>query len=93
MSDYETDRLIPPDEFLFPFEPYPIQKDFMKQLYIALEDGKLGIFESPTGTVSFYFLLLIVLLHSAAYSFQHCINVREIHCSLFKNQYNQARSY
>ncbi|XP_077295198.1 ATP-dependent DNA helicase DDX11 [Arctopsyche grandis] len=36
--------------FSFPFEPYDIQKAFMQQLYDCLESGKLGIFESPTGT-------------------------------------------
>ncbi|XP_066150180.1 ATP-dependent DNA helicase DDX11 [Euwallacea fornicatus] len=37
-------------EFPFPFEPYNIQQDFMRTLYAVLRDGKLGIFESPTGT-------------------------------------------
>ncbi|XP_041458107.1 ATP-dependent DNA helicase DDX11-like isoform X2 [Lytechinus variegatus] len=36
--------------FPFPFPPYPIQEDFMKHLYEALDGGKIGIFESPTGT-------------------------------------------
>ncbi|XP_073079408.1 ATP-dependent DNA helicase DDX11 isoform X2 [Manis javanica] len=36
--------------FPFPFTPYSIQKDFMAALYQVLEDGKIGIFESPTGT-------------------------------------------
>ncbi|OCT88134.1 hypothetical protein XELAEV_18016767mg [Xenopus laevis] len=36
--------------FPFPFEPYPIQEQFMTELYQALEAGKVGIFESPTGT-------------------------------------------
>lgn len=36
--------------FPFPFPPYPIQKDFMAELYKVLEGGKIGIFESPTGT-------------------------------------------
>lgn len=40
----------PPQEFLFPFPAYPIQKQFMKELYSCLENGKLGLFESPTGT-------------------------------------------
>ena len=39
-----------PDEFEFPFEPYDIQKDFMKELYRTVENGLIGIFESPTGT-------------------------------------------
>jgi len=45
-------RLWPPEEFLFPFPPYMIQRDFMRELYSTLEVGGLGIFESPTGTVS-----------------------------------------
>ncbi|CAH6792018.1 Ddx11 [Phodopus roborovskii] len=36
--------------FPFPFPPYPIQKDFMTELYKVLDAGKIGIFESPTGT-------------------------------------------
>ncbi|KPP60932.1 hypothetical protein Z043_121022 [Scleropages formosus] len=36
--------------FRFPFEPYTIQKEFMEALYRTLEDSKIGIFESPTGT-------------------------------------------
>jgi chromosome transmission fidelity protein 1 len=39
-----------PIDFPFPFEPYSIQRDFMKALYDVLEDGCCGIFESPTGT-------------------------------------------
>lgn len=38
-------------EFPFPYEPYPIQKEFMKELYSTLENNCIGIFESPTGTV------------------------------------------
>ncbi|XP_041072361.1 ATP-dependent DNA helicase DDX11 [Carcharodon carcharias] len=36
--------------FLFPFKPYSIQEEFMTALYNVLEGGKIGIFESPTGT-------------------------------------------
>ncbi|XP_046569042.1 ATP-dependent DNA helicase DDX11-like [Haliotis rubra] len=39
-----------PESFPFPFEPYDIQKGFMQELYRCLELGKVGIFESPTGT-------------------------------------------
>lgn len=38
--------------FSFPFPPYDIQKQFMRELYFTIENKKLGIFESPTGTVS-----------------------------------------
>ncbi|KAK7084367.1 DEAD H (Asp-Glu-Ala-Asp His) box helicase 11 [Halocaridina rubra] len=43
-------ELHPPIEFPFPFPAYDIQKDFMENLFKALEKGHLGIFESPTGT-------------------------------------------
>lgn len=46
------DKLETPSTFLFPFTPYGIQHDFMTKLYSAIENKKLGIFESPTGTVS-----------------------------------------
>jgi hypothetical protein len=49
------EKLVTPEEFPFPFTPYSIQLDFMKHLYTTLEEGKLGIFESPTGTVEFLF--------------------------------------
>lgn len=39
-----------PQEFPFPFPAYEIQKQFMRELYGCLEGGKLGLFESPTGT-------------------------------------------
>lgn len=38
--------------FPFPYTPYRIQEQFMAALYAALEAGRIGIFESPTGTVS-----------------------------------------
>ncbi|XP_033888563.3 ATP-dependent DNA helicase DDX11 isoform X1 [Acipenser ruthenus] len=36
--------------FPFPYQPYSIQEQFMESLYSALDQGKIGIFESPTGT-------------------------------------------
>ncbi|NWT39317.1 DDX11 helicase, partial [Chroicocephalus maculipennis] len=36
--------------FPFPYTPYLIQERFMAALYGALEAGRVGIFESPTGT-------------------------------------------
>ncbi|XP_062472539.1 ATP-dependent DNA helicase DDX11 isoform X1 [Pezoporus occidentalis] len=36
--------------FPFPYTPYAIQEQFMAALYGALEAGRVGIFESPTGT-------------------------------------------
>lgn len=43
----ENDRV----QFPFPYQPYNIQQQFMRALYSALDQGKVGIFESPTGTV------------------------------------------
>nr|XP_020467998.1 ATP-dependent DNA helicase DDX11-like [Monopterus albus] len=37
-------------QFPFPYQPYNIQEQFMEALYSALGQGKVGIFESPTGT-------------------------------------------
>lgn len=39
-----------PEIFPFPFEPYGIQDQFMRALYTVIENRKIGIFESPTGT-------------------------------------------
>lgn len=51
-------ELVLPDKFPFPYEkPYDIQVDFMKALYKTLELKKIGIFESPTGTVNDLFSL------------------------------------
>lgn len=36
--------------FYHPFQPYDIQLQFMRELYTCIEDGKVGVFESPTGT-------------------------------------------
>ncbi|KAJ3331329.1 DEAD H (Asp-Glu-Ala-Asp His) box helicase 11 [Blyttiomyces sp. JEL0837] len=38
-------------QFPFPYpNPWNIQYDFMRTLYDCIENGKIGIFESPTGT-------------------------------------------
>jgi len=39
-------------DYHHPFTPYHVQREFMSMVYKCLEDGKVGIFESPTGTVS-----------------------------------------
>ncbi|KAK3079269.1 hypothetical protein LTS18_005294, partial [Coniosporium uncinatum] len=36
--------------FHHPYTPYDIQIQFMNALYECIEEGKVGIFESPTGT-------------------------------------------
>ncbi|KAJ3149845.1 DEAD H (Asp-Glu-Ala-Asp His) box helicase 11 [Geranomyces michiganensis] len=37
-------------QFQFPFQPWPIQTQFMRHLYDGIEDKKILIMESPTGT-------------------------------------------
>lgn len=37
-------------DFHHPYTPYDIQTEFMNAVYTCLESGKVGIFESPTGT-------------------------------------------
>ena len=37
------------DDFHHPYTPYEIQLQFMRALYTCLEQGRVGIFESPTG--------------------------------------------
>jgi len=37
-------------KFHHPYEPYSIQLEFMQKLYKTIDDGNVGIFESPTGT-------------------------------------------
>lgn len=38
------------DNIPFPFQPYPVQKELMTALFERLENGGVGILESPTGT-------------------------------------------
>ncbi|KAI9783641.1 MAG: ATP-dependent DNA helicase chl1 [Candelina submexicana] len=40
----------PARAFHHPYQPYEIQNEFMNALYDCIEEGKIGIFESPTGT-------------------------------------------
>ena len=37
-------------DFHHPFEPYDIQQDLMEAIHQCIEERKIGIFESPTGT-------------------------------------------
>lgn len=39
-----------PKNFHHPFQPYDIQQEFMQAVFECIENGKVGIFESPTGT-------------------------------------------
>ena len=44
--------------FHHPYTPYAIQEEFMSTVYQVLEEGKVGILESPTGTVSGVFIII-----------------------------------
>ncbi|KAK9356868.1 helicase C-terminal domain-containing protein [Lipomyces doorenjongii] len=48
MSESRIDS--PERDFHHPYTPYKIQLDFMNALYDTIEEGKIGILESPTGT-------------------------------------------
>lgn len=39
-------------KFYHPYAPYDIQLEFMRAVYRCLEEGSVGIFESPTGKSS-----------------------------------------
>lgn len=39
-------------DFHHPYTPYAVQETFMQTVYHVLDEGKIGILESPTGTVS-----------------------------------------
>ncbi|KAK9822081.1 hypothetical protein WJX74_005614 [Apatococcus lobatus] len=45
----------------FPYAPYGVQQDFMQSLYSCLQEGGIGLFESPTGTGKTLSLLCSVL--------------------------------
>lgn len=38
------------EDFCFPFTPYAVQVELMNSVYGCLNEGQVGIFESPTGT-------------------------------------------
>ena len=50
LPQHATKKARPTHKFGFPFPPYPQQHDLMTALYSCLDEGGVGIFESPTGT-------------------------------------------
>lgn len=50
-QDSPVENVAELNHFYHPYDPYSIQTEFMTTLYRTLESKKIGIFESPTGTV------------------------------------------
>lgn len=48
-QERDQSRASEAQHFHHPFTPYDIQLQFMRALYGCLEDGKVAVFESPTG--------------------------------------------
>ncbi|KAM0172924.1 hypothetical protein ACHAPC_010608 [Botrytis cinerea] len=48
--DTEIEIHSPGRDWHHPYTPYPIQETFMQTVWEVLEEGKIGILESPTGT-------------------------------------------
>ena len=49
--------------FGFPYEtPYKTQIELMNDIYDVIESRKIGLFESPTGTVIFMFEFILFIL-------------------------------
>lgn len=53
-------------DFHHPYVPYPIQLEFMEELYTAIEDGCVAILESPTGRHQ---------VHSASFNLSNEVSV------------------
>lgn len=53
------------ENFHHPYTPYEIQLQFMRSLYACLEEGKVAVFESPTGKLSLglQFRLSVLIKH------------------------------
>ncbi|EKD18760.1 putative ATP-dependent RNA helicase chl1 [Drepanopeziza brunnea f. sp. 'multigermtubi' MB_m1] len=49
-GDGDEENSVSTRDFHHPFTPYTIQETFMETVYQVLENGKVGILESPTGT-------------------------------------------
>lgn len=54
-----ANRMSGAKEFQFPFQPYSVQVELMNSVYGALNDGQVGIFESPTGVYARIYSTLV----------------------------------
>lgn len=66
-----------PASFPFPFTPYTIQDEFMRALYSVIENRKIGIFESPTGTGKTLTLMCSTLKWLSDHDQLNQVNLRE----------------
>jgi chromosome transmission fidelity protein 1 len=61
MASKNDNKISLPSDFSFPYpKPYDIQLDLMRSLFKTLELKKIGIFESPTGSVSIQYLIELI---------------------------------
>lgn len=65
-----VEKLTIPAEFPFPFQPYQIQDEFMRAIYAVIENGRIGIFESPTGEHLNSIILEKLILTNTYYNFR-----------------------
>lgn len=61
LEEEEWTKLMEKD-YHHPFVPYQVQRQFMSTVYKCLEEGKVGVLESPTGTVSRVLPVLLAAL-------------------------------
>ena len=47
------------ENFHHPYTPYELQLQFMRSLYSCLDEGKVAVFESPTGKPSMVPLIFL----------------------------------
>eukprot|EP00958_Prasinococcus_capsulatus_P017004 scaffold1906_cov403-Prasinococcus_capsulatus_cf.AAC.5 len=48
--EQNEEDVVVPKFSAFPYQPYQIQEELMRNIYLTLEHSKVGILESPTGT-------------------------------------------
>jgi hypothetical protein len=58
-------------DFHHPYTPYDIQETFMSTVYQVLDESKVGILESPTGTVCLFSFQFPVTLFVRGRSIGH----------------------